>query len=86
MCMRFNQIKKKLLITVIIVVSIILLFPTRNQLKDGGTVEYQSLVYKISKVKRLIPEEQAREEGKVKNYDRGIIIEILGFEIFNNVK
>lgn len=78
--------KKKLLIAVIIVFSIILLFPTKNQLKDGGTVEYQSLVYKISKVKRLIPEEQAEKEGKVKNYDRGIIIEILGFEIFNNVK
>lgn len=78
--------KKKVLIAVIIVFSIILLLPTRNQLKDGGTVEYQSLVYKISKVKRLIPEEQAEKKGKVKNYDRGIIIEILGFEIFNNVK
>lgn len=78
--------KKKVLVAVVIVVSIILLFPTRNQLKDGGTVEYQSLVYKISKVKRLIPEEQAEKEGKVKNYDRGIIIKILGFEIFNNVK
>ena len=78
--------KKKVLLAVVIVVSIILLFPTRNQLKDGGTVEYQSLVYKISKVKRLIPEEQAEKEGKVKNYDRGIIIKILGFEIFNNVK
>ena len=78
--------KKKLLIAVIIGFSIILVFPTKNQLKDGGTVEYQSLVYKISKVKRLISEEQAEKEGKVKNYDRGIIIEILGFEIFNNVK
>jgi len=78
--------KKKVLVAVVIVVSIILLFPTRNQLKDGGTVEYQSLVYKISKVKRLISEEQAEKKGKVKNYDRGIIIEILGFEIFNNVK
>lgn len=78
--------KKKVLVAVVIVVSIILLFPTRNQLKDGGTVEYKSLVYKISNVKRLIPEEQAEKEGKVKNYDRGIIIEILEFEIFNNVK
>ena len=26
------------------------------------------------------------KEGKVKEYDDGIIVEILGFEIFNNVK
>ena len=78
--------KKKVLVAVVIVVSIILLFPTRNQLKDGGTVEYQSLVYKISKVKRLIPEEKAEKEGKVENYERGIIIEIFGLEIFNNVE
>ena len=25
-------------------------------------------------------------EGKIKEYDHGIIIEILGFEIYNNVK
>ena len=78
--------KKKILIAVMIILLVILLFPTRNQLKDGGTVEYQSLVYKISKVKRLIFEEEAKKEGKVKNYDSGIIIEILGFEIFSNVK
>ena len=78
--------KKKIVIVLLIVTLVVLLFPNRNQLKDGGTVEYQSLVYKISKVKRLIPEEKAEKEGKVENYERGIIIEIFGLEIFNNVE
>ena len=43
--------KKKIVIVLLIVTLVVLLFPNRNQLKDGGTVEYQSLVYKISKVK-----------------------------------
>ena len=63
-----------------------LLFPIRNQLKDGGTVEYKALVYKMSKVKKLISKEKMEREGKIKEYDHGIIIEILGFEIYNNVK
>ena len=62
------------------------MFPIRNQLKDGGTVEYKALVYKVSKVKKLISKEEMEREGKIKKYDHGIIIEILGFEIYNNVK
>ncbi|XCP85523.1 hypothetical protein ABXS75_01595 [Roseburia hominis] len=78
--------KKKLAIVVIIIILLILLFPIRHQLKDGGTVEYKSLSYKISKVHSLITEEEMEKEGKVKPYDDGFIIEILGFEIFNNVE
>lgn len=63
-----------------------MLFPIRNQLKDGGTVEYKALVYKVSKVKRLISIEEMEQEGKIKKYDQGIVIEILGFEIYNSVK
>ena len=65
---------------------VVLLFPIRNQLKDGGTVEYKALVYKVSKVKRLISIEEMEQEGKIKKYDQGIVIEILGFEIYNSVK
>ncbi|MBR6504445.1 MAG: hypothetical protein IKT41_01775 [Clostridia bacterium] len=79
--------KKKVLITIVIVVMIlILLFPIRLQLKDGGTVQYKALLYKVSKVHRLIPIEEMEKEGKIKEYDDGIVIEILGFEIFNNVE
>ncbi len=78
--------KKKVIIISVAIILVILLFPIRNQLKDGGTVEYKALVYKVSKVKRLISIEEMEQEGKIKEYDQGIVIEILGFEIYNSVK
>lgn len=78
--------KKKVIIILVAIILLVLLFPIRNQLKDGGTVEYKALVYKVSKVKKLISKEEMEREGKIKEYDHGIIIEILGFEIYNNVK
>ena len=78
--------KKKIIITFVVIILLVLLFPIRNQLKDGGTIEYKALVYKISKVKRLTIEEKEEEDKKTKEYEQGIIIEILGFEIYNNVK
>ncbi len=78
--------KKKVIVVAIVIILLVLLFPIRNQLKDGGTVEYKALVYKVSKVKRLISIEEMEQEGKIKEYDHGIVIEILGFEIYNNVK
>ena len=78
--------KKKIIIILVVIVLLVLLFPIRNQLRDGGTVEYKALVYKISKVKRLIPIDEMEQEGKIKEYNQGIIIEILGFEVYNNVE
>ena len=40
-------------IIILIVILIILLFPMKLQYKDGGTIEYRSLVYKIIKWHRL---------------------------------
>ena len=77
---------KKVIIILVAIILLVLLFPIKNQLKDGGTVEYKALVYKVSKVKKLISKEEMEREGKIKEYDHGIIIEILGFEIYNNVK
>ena len=77
--------KKKIVTILLIAILVVLIFPVRNQLKDGGTVEYEAILYKVSKVSRLISEEEMKAEGKVKNYDKGIVVEVLGFEIFNNV-
>ena len=71
--------KKKTTIIVIIALLIILLIPIPMHLKDGGTVEYKALLYKVSKVHRLTGDLE-------KMYEDGTIIEILGIEIFNNVK
>lgn len=78
--------KKKIITAVAILALVVLLFPIRTQLKDGGTVQYAAILYRISKVHRLIPIEEMEREGKVKEFDDGITVELLGFEIFNNVK
>ncbi len=69
--------KKKVIVVVIVIILLILLVPIPMYLKDGGTVEYKALTYKISKVHRL---------ANALVYEEGIIIEILGMEIYNNVK
>ena len=71
--------KKKLVICIVAICSTILFFPIPLRLKDGGTVRYQALLYSISDVHRI---SHNSEDG----YDDGIIIEILGMEIFNSVE
>lgn len=68
---------KKIATSIFIVIILILLIPIPRHLKDGGTIEYQSLTYKISKVKRLTC---------LSGYEKGTIVEIFGIEIYNNVK
>ncbi len=75
--------KKKVIIAMIIVVLFILLIPIPIKLKDGGTIEYKALLYKVSRVHSL---DLVEEMENNKNYNEGIIVEILGFEIYNNVK
>ena len=71
--------KKKIMIAISILLAIVLLCPIPMRLKDGGTVRYQSLLYSISDVHRLAP---SVESG----YEEGLIIEILGMQVFHNVK
>ena len=67
---------KKKIIIIVCVILVIMLIPVRLQLKDGGTVEYKSILYKVSKVHRLI------DNG----FDIGTEIRILGFKVFDNVE
>lgn len=68
--------KKKILIIAIIVLLVILLFPFKiNRLKDGGTVEYKALLYKLTDYHKF---------GIDTEYVKGIKIEILGKEVFSN--
>ena len=71
--------KKKVIVTMLIVLLIILLCPIPMRLKDGGTVKYQAILYSVSDVHRVAP---STESG----YEEGYVIEILGMQIFNNVK
>lgn len=80
---RGETMKKKRLIVITAILTIILLFPIPMQLKDGGTVQYRALLYKISDVHALASTE---DMDKGKEYSEGAIIEICGFEVYNSVK
>lgn len=67
---------KKKIIIIVCVILVVMLIPVRLQLKDGGTVEYKSILYKVSKVHRTI------DNG----FDIGTEIRILGFKLYDNVK
>lgn len=70
--------KKKIIIAMIFVILLILLIPIPMHLKDGGTVEYKALTYKISKVHRLNNDSES-------GYVDGLIIDIFGKQIYNSV-
>lgn len=67
--------KKKVIIISVAIILLVLLFPIRNQVRDGGTVEYKALAYKVSKIHK-------RSETE---HQDGIVVKIFGKEIFNNV-
>lgn len=74
--------KKKAIIIVCVLLAIVLLFPIPMRLRDGGTIQYKAILYTVSDVHSLATVEE-QEAGK--EFNEGIIIELLGFEIFNNV-
>ena len=71
--------KRKILTGICIVLLAALLIPIPLRLRDGGTVQYQAALYTVSNVHRL------STTGPAGSYETGLIIEILGFEVFNNV-
>lgn len=71
--------KRKVMIGVWILLAIILLIPIPMRLKDGGTVIYHAILYRVEDVHRLAP------AGSDQEYIKGTIVKILGVEVFNNV-
>ncbi len=67
---------KKKIIIIVCIILMVMLIPIKLHLKDGGTVEYKSIIYKISKVHKLI------DNG----YDIGTEIYIFGFKVYDNVE
>lgn len=74
--------KKKAILIMAVLLAIVLFFPIPLRLRDGGTVQYKAILYTVSDIHSLATIEE-QESGK--EFNEGIIIEILGFEIFNNV-
>ena len=72
--------KGKAIIGVSILLAIILLIPIPMRLKDGGTVVYNAILYRVEDVHRLAPVDSEQE------YIEGTIVKLLGIEVFNNVE
>lgn len=68
--------KKKMIIIICIIIGIVMLIPIPNQLKDGGSVEYRALIYKVTRLYRF-------NEASTATHEEGWIIEIFGVEIYN---
>ena len=73
--------KKKVMIGICILLAIVLLVPIPMRLKDGGTVVYHAVLYQVEDVHRLGAVDTAEDE-----YLEGMIVRILGMEIYNSVE
>lgn len=75
--------KKKFIKIVVVIVLVLLLFPFNIQfLKDGGSKYFRSLTYEIIKIHRLTDVEGAKCDA----YVDGLIIKVLGFDVYNSFK
>ena len=73
--------KKKAMIGICVLLAIVLLVPIPMRLKDGGTVVYHAVLYQVEDVHRLCAVDPAGDE-----YLEGMIVRILGMEVYNSVE
>lgn len=73
--------KKKVMIGICVLLAIVLLVPIPMRLKDGGTVVYHAVLYQVEDVHRLGAVDMAEDE-----YLEGMIVRILGMEVYNSVE
>lgn len=73
--------KKKVMIGICVLLAIVLLVPIPMCLKDGGTVVYRAVLYQVEDVHRLGAVDTAEDE-----YLEGMIVRILGMEVYNSVE
>ena len=79
--------KKKIVIGIVVFFMLVLLVPIRMQMKDGGSIQYKAVLYTVTKYHQITMEWDDENEGIVDSgHLDGWGIEILGLEIFNNVK
>ena len=73
--------KKKVMIGICVLLAIVLLVPIPMRLKDSGTVVYHAVLYQVEDVHRLGAVDTAGDE-----YLEGMIVRILGMEVYNSVE
>ena len=78
---------KKTLSILLILAAVILLFPIRAQMKDGGTVEYRAVLYTVRDMHQIYHSYDPKTGEIIEDgYTVGTVIEILGFEVFDNTR
>ena len=80
---------KKVIVRLIIVVMLLLFVPIPLHLKDGGTVVYRAVLYKLSINQKIAMDTTVETEAGTiveSGHHVGWGIEFLGMEIFNNTK
>ena len=76
---------KKLTIILCIILITIPLIPVPVEMKDGGTVHYDAILYDIYDVHSITPIAVIPEDPPTEiTYSEGFIISILGITVFNN--
>lgn len=70
--------KKKVIVIVIVIVFLVLFVPIPMHLKDGGTVEYKALTYKVSKIHRT-------NLHSLTGYEDGIVVEVFGIKVYEKI-
>ena len=73
--------KKIVMIGICVLLATVLLVPIPMRLKDGGTVVYHAVLYQVEVVHRLGAVDTAEDE-----YLEGMIVRILGIEVYNSVE
>ena len=61
-----------------ILLALILLIPIPMRMKDGGSVEYRAILYKVVDVRRI-------DAQSPDGYIDGTIVEVLGMEVYRDV-
>ena len=67
--------KKKILIGLLMIIILGLFIPVKFRLLDGGTIEYKAILYKVSKVNKII------NKNDMIGYAKGIEVEVFGKKI-----
>lgn len=80
--MKIKSVNKILAVTTILVLCVVLLFPRIQEIKDGGSVIYESicsgLIYRVEKRHRMT------DVNGVGYYEKGTVVSIFWIEVYND--
>lgn len=70
--------KSSVLMIVSLLLAAVLLIPIPMRMKDGGSVEYRAILYKVVDMHRI-------DSQSPDGYIDGTVVEILGMEVYRDV-